>query len=107
MPAQATIPSQTFNYHRWRNQSIPRQNQIHTISFHESSPSKDNNRKKTNTRTETTSYKKQEINPSTNLKKDSHKNQMPNLTTKIIGSNNNFSLISFDINGLNSPIKMT
>jgi hypothetical protein len=22
-PAQATIPSQTFNYHRWRNQSIP------------------------------------------------------------------------------------
>jgi hypothetical protein len=26
MPAQATIPSQTLNYHRWRNQSIPRQN---------------------------------------------------------------------------------
>ena len=24
--AQATIPSQTLNYHRWRNQSIPRQN---------------------------------------------------------------------------------
>ena len=23
MPAQATIPSQTFNYHTWRNQSIP------------------------------------------------------------------------------------
>ena len=23
MPAQATIPSQTLNYHRWRNQSIP------------------------------------------------------------------------------------
>ena len=45
MPAQATIPGQTLNYHRWRNQSIPGQNQIHTISFHESSPSKDNNRK--------------------------------------------------------------
>ena len=45
MPAQATIPGQTLNYHRWRNQSIPRQNQIHTLSFHESSPSKDNNRK--------------------------------------------------------------
>ena len=43
MPAQATIPSQTLNYHR--NQSIPRQNQIHTLSLHESSPSKDNNRK--------------------------------------------------------------
>ena len=25
MPAQAIIPSQTLNYHRWRNQSIPRQ----------------------------------------------------------------------------------
>jgi hypothetical protein len=34
-----------LNYHRWRNQSIPRQNQIHTLSFQESSPPKDNNRK--------------------------------------------------------------
>jgi hypothetical protein len=47
MPAEATIPSQTFNYLRWRNQSIPRQNQIHTLSFHESSPSNHNDRKKT------------------------------------------------------------
>jgi hypothetical protein len=46
MPAQATIPSQTINYHRWRKQCIPRQNQIQTLSVHESSPSKDNNRKK-------------------------------------------------------------
>ena len=46
MPAQATIPSQTLNYHRWRNQSIPLQNQIHTLSFHESSPLKGNKRKK-------------------------------------------------------------
>jgi exonuclease III len=30
---------------------------------------------------------------------------MPTLTTKIIGSNNYFSLISRNINGLNSPIK--
>jgi hypothetical protein len=28
------------------DQSIPLQNQIHTLSFHESSPSKNNNRKK-------------------------------------------------------------
>jgi hypothetical protein len=46
LPGQTTIPSQTFNYHRSRNQSIPLQNQIHTLSFHESSHSKDNNRKK-------------------------------------------------------------
>jgi exonuclease III len=30
---------------------------------------------------------------------------MPNLKPKIIGSNNYFSLISLDINGLNSPIE--
>jgi exonuclease III len=30
---------------------------------------------------------------------------MPTLTTKIIGSNNYFSLISLNITGLNSPIK--
>jgi hypothetical protein len=36
---------------------------------------------------------KQEGNPSTNLKEDSHKNKTPTLTTKITGSNNYFSLI--------------
>jgi hypothetical protein len=30
---------------------------------------------------------------------------MPTLTSKKIGSNNYFSLISLNINGLNSPIK--
>ena len=54
---------------------------------------------------ETTSQKKQEGNPSTNLKEDSHKNRMPTLTTKIKGNNNYFSLISLNINGLNSPKK--
>ena len=42
-------------------------------------------------------------NLSTNLKEDCHKNRMPTLTTKIIGSNNYFSLISLNINGLTSP----
>jgi exonuclease III len=32
-------------------------------------------------------------------------NKIPTLTTKITGSNNDFSLISLTINGLNSPIK--
>ena len=35
-------------YLRWKNQSISRQNQIHTLSFHKSSISKDNNRKGNN-----------------------------------------------------------
>jgi hypothetical protein len=48
MPTHATTPSQTFNYLRWRNKSIPRQNQIHILSFHESSPSKDNNNNNNN-----------------------------------------------------------
>jgi hypothetical protein len=46
MPAPATIPTQNFNYLIWRNKSIPGQNQIHALFFHESRPSKDNNRKK-------------------------------------------------------------
>ena len=46
IPAQATIPGQSLHYHRWRNQSIPGQNQIHTLSSHKTSLSKDNNRQK-------------------------------------------------------------
>ena len=42
---------------------------------------------------------------SRNLKEDSHKNRNTTLTTKIIGNSNYFSLISLNINGLNSPIK--
>jgi exonuclease III len=49
--------------------------------------------------------KKQESNPSTNLKEDSCESRIPTLTTKITGSNNYFSLISLNINGLNSSIK--
>ena len=49
--------------------------------------------------------KKQESNLSANLKEGSHINIIPPLTTKITGSNNQFSLISLNINGLNSPIK--
>jgi hypothetical protein len=47
----------------------------------------------------------QESNPSTNLKEDSCKKRIPTLTTKITVSNNYFSLISLNINGLNSTIK--
>ena len=38
-------------------------------------------------------------------KKKTATDRMPTLTTKIKGSNNYFSLISLNINGLNSPIK--
>jgi exonuclease III len=39
------------------------------------------------------------------MQEDSHKNRIPTLTTKITGSNDYFSLISLNINGLNFPIK--
>ena len=57
------------------------------------------------TRRETTPSKKQENNLSTNTKEDIHTNIIIPLTTKITGSNNQFSLISLNNNGLNSPIK--
>jgi hypothetical protein len=38
-------------------------------------------------------------------KEDSQINLIPPLTIKITGSNNQFSLISLNINGLSSPIK--
>jgi hypothetical protein len=73
--------------------------------FHESSPSKDNKGKTPTQGGKLLPRKKQESNPSTNLKEDSHKNRIPFITTKTTGSNNYFFLISLNINGLNSPIK--
>jgi hypothetical protein len=42
MPAQVTIVRKTLNYHRWRIQDIPWQNQVYTKFSHKSSPRKDN-----------------------------------------------------------------
>jgi hypothetical protein len=50
-------------------------------------------------------WKKQEIDPSTNIKEYSTKNSITTVITKITGSNNNLFLISLNINELNSPIK--
>jgi hypothetical protein len=51
------------------------------------------------------SLEKQENHLSTILKEDSHMKRIPTLSTKITGSNSYFSIISLNINGLNSPIK--
>jgi hypothetical protein len=51
-------------------------------------------------------HKSQEINHlTTNSKEDTYINIIPSLTTKITGTNNHWSLISLNINELNSPIK--
>ena len=47
------------------------------------------------------------INLTTNPKEECHTNIIPTLTTKITGNSNYWSLISLNINGLNSPIKKT
>jgi hypothetical protein len=49
--------------------------------------------------------KKQGSNSVTNIKEYSLKKRIQAITTKITGSNNYFSLIFLNINGLNSPIK--
>jgi hypothetical protein len=36
MPALTTIPSKTLKQHRWRNQNIPGQNKIQTVSIYQS-----------------------------------------------------------------------
>jgi hypothetical protein len=75
------------------------------ISLHESSPSKNNEEKTPTQRWKLHPRKSKKSNTLTKLKEDSHKNRFPNLTTKMTGSKNYFSLISLNINGLNSPIK--
>jgi hypothetical protein len=58
-----------------------------------------------NTRKETIPKKRPESNVlSTNPKEDSHTNIIPPLTTKITGSNNHYSIIPINMDGLNSPI---
>jgi hypothetical protein len=79
--------------------------QIHTISFDEFSPSKDNKGKTPTPRWKLHLRKSAKSILQKKLKEDSHKNRISSLTTKIIGSNNYFSLISLNISGLNYPKK--
>jgi len=59
-----------------------------------------------NTRRESTLYKKQECNLlAMKPKEERHTNIIPPLTTKIAGSDNHYSLIALNIDGLNSSIK--
>ena len=104
MPAQATISSKTLNYHRWAKQDISWQNQIYIIFFNRSSPTKDN-RWKTPIQGWKLHPRKSEKIIFQQTQKIATQNIILSLTTKITGSNNHFSLISRNINGLNSPIK--
>jgi hypothetical protein len=62
--------------------------------------------KTSNTRRITTTKKRQEIKHFTaNPKEENRTHIIPPLTTKITGTNNHLSLISLNINVLNSPVK--
>jgi hypothetical protein len=76
---------------------------LHNI-FPQIQPFKDN-KGKTSTQREKLSSRKSKKVPFNKPKEDKHMNRILTLATKITGSNNDFSLISLNINGLNSPIK--
>jgi len=59
-----------------------------------------------NTRRETTPWKKQESNLATNPKEERHTNEITFLTTKLT-RHNHYSIISLNMNGFNSPNKKT
>ena len=92
MPAQDTMPSKTLKYHGWRNQDIPRQNQINTVSFHKSSPTKDNRWK-----TPTQGVKLHPRKSKKVIFQQTHTNIILPLTRKLTGTNNHFSLISLNM----------
>jgi hypothetical protein len=60
MSAQATITSKTPNQHRWRNEYIPGQNQIQTISVYQHSPT-DGSKRKTNIQARYLQQRKEKI----------------------------------------------
>jgi hypothetical protein len=91
-----TIDEETKMFHEKKKKT-----QIYIISFYKSCLSKDYKGK---TPTHGGNLEKAKY-LSTNLKEDSHINKIPSLTAKITGSSNGFSLISLNINVLNSPIK--
>jgi hypothetical protein len=86
MPAQAPMPRETLNYHRWRNLGITWQSQIYIICFHKPILQRIIDWKLQHKEGNGT-LEKARNNPSTNPKEDSHTNIIPPLTTKITGSN--------------------
>jgi hypothetical protein len=114
MPAQDTIPSKPLNQHRWRIQIIPGQNKIQTVSTYQPSPTEDPGRKikkkkkkKKKKKRVPTPKKGQDIKHLTiKPKAESHQHIKPPIKTNISGANSHLSLISLNINGLNSSVEL-
>jgi hypothetical protein len=106
MPAQATIPSKSLNYYSWRNQDFFFHDKIKFTQYLSTNPTLqgiiDGKLKHKEGKY---ILEKQESNLSTNPKESSHTIKIPPISTKITGSNNHYSLISLNVNGLNSPNK--
>jgi hypothetical protein len=91
MPTQPTILCKTFNHHRWRNQNIPGQKQIHTISIYQSSTT-ENSRRKTSIQRVYLHKEKARYSPSHNKAKRGNYIYIMPPTTNITGTNNLLSL---------------
>lgn len=104
MQMQRTISSNTLSYRRWRKQNISRQIQIETVSIHKSS-STENTRWKTPTQREY--YIQENIgNRQSHTRKNKGSIHTHTNTTNIkVTRSNPWSLISLNIDGLNSSIK--
>jgi hypothetical protein len=106
MPAQVTIPSRTLSQNRWRNQSSSGQNQSQAVSIYQ--PSLIENPRRTNpTQGRYLPQREDKIikHLTTKSKAESHKHIKPPIKANMSGTNSHLSLISLNINGLNSLIK--
>jgi hypothetical protein len=82
MPNKANLPSKIFNYHRWRNQGTPWENQIYKFSFHKSILSKDNKGESPTKGEKLSSRKSKKVIFKKNIKEGSHMKTISTLTTK-------------------------
>jgi hypothetical protein len=104
MPVQVTIPTKTVNYHRWRSKVFhdkTKFTQYLTTNLALQRIIMGKHRHKDESYNLEKARKKCFNKP----KEDSCKNRIPTLISKITGSNNYFSLISLNINGLDSQMK--
>ena len=104
VPAQVAIPSKTINQHRWRDEDISRQIKIYTKYDHKPSTTTNYRWKiQYNEGIYTLVQTRNLLNKKTKEEKDTDTSQP---TKVIIARNrNNYSLISININGLNSTMK--
>ena len=105
MPTQVTIPRKTLIQHRWRNQNIPGQNQIQTVSTYQPSLTEDLERNTPHKEDMWTKEKTRYLAFHNKVKSREPQAYKATYKTNKTGTNIHLSLISLNINGHNSAIK--